>query len=136
MDEVVALVMSFPSSVLLLSVAYFVFEMSPLVFSAIVVVRRRATMKRKLLFVGTVTVVTYGAFLMLFAVAFLPVGAFVIFLVPALKELGYFDESYALAVASFVANWWWLILPPTIAVVAISVTEYLDRRWNGIVNAL
>jgi Flp pilus assembly pilin Flp len=128
--------MTFPAFGLAVALAFFLLEMSPLVISLWIAVRRRATMRRKLLFVGTATAMSYGVLLALFALVCLPVIAFVIFLVPALKGLGYLQSSDALAVAEFVARWWWLMLPPSVAVVAVVVIGYMEKRWNGIVNAL
>ncbi len=81
-------------------------------------------------------VMTYG-FLVLFMTAIaMPIGAFVIFVVPALRSLGYFNDSFFLALVNFTAQWWWLMLPPAILVGALMCTRYLATRWNRIVGAL
>ena len=136
MQAIQELLLSFPPATYLMAMAYLIFEASPLIFSSVVAVRHRSTMRRKLLYVGAVSVITYGVFLFLFALIGIPLSAFLVFFVPALKEQGYLQNSYVLSIADFVYRWWWLLLPPALAAVATVVTRYLGKRWNGIVNAL
>lgn len=94
-------------------------------------------MNRRILFIGTVMMVTYGFLFLLLAAICVPVGAFMIFFVPALIQMGHMQPgSFFLNAVNLVVEYWWLVLPPAFAVASLLVTRHLSRRWNGIVVAL
>jgi hypothetical protein len=118
------------------SVAYYLGILSPLLIAAFVAVRNRTAMNRRFLFVGTITIATYGLSFLLAAAVVVPVSAFAIYLVPPMKARGYFNGSILLWILDFFVKYWWAILPATICLVAIVATRYFAKRWNRIVEAL
>jgi len=137
MAEIFAL----PPHVAALWVAYIIiytlFAYSPLLFSGAVALRRGRSMKRRVLFVGTVMMIAYG-FLLLIAMAItVPVGVFALFFVPALKEYGYMQSgSFFLVMIDFAAEYWLLLWLPALAAASFVTTRYLAARWNGVAEAL
>ena len=94
-------------------------------------------MQRKLLFVASVMALTYGFAVALLAVFGVPIGHFMAYVVPTLRQWGYLDDSSMLVrAAELAASYGSLALPPVLATVALLVTRYLAPRWNGIVRAL
>ncbi len=122
--------------ILALGVAYYSCILSPLIISAFVAARNRAAMNRRFLFVATITVATYGLLPLLYVVVALPALEFSIYLVPAMKARGYFNDSILLWIFDFLFQYWWAILPVSICLVAIAATRYFAKRWNRIVEAL
>ena len=119
-----------------IAAAYLFVIHSPVLFALAIAWRQRRSMKRRVLFVGSVMVASYG-FIVLFLMAVaLPVEAFAVFVVPSLKEQGYLENSVVLAAVDFAYEWWWLLLPAAILVSAIFTSRYLANRWNQIVVAL
>jgi hypothetical protein len=119
------------------AIAYGIFAHAPLLFSGFVALRRRSIMKRRVLFIGTVMMVTYGFLFLVVAAVGVPVGAFVIFFVPALISLGHIETgSLLLSTVDAIAQWWWVALPPALVLASFLVTRYLSRRWNKIAETL
>jgi len=118
------------------AIAYFVAVHSPILLALTTVWRQRKSMRRRILFVGTVMGATYGFLVIFFMAAWVQVSAFAIFIVPALKEQGYLKNSVLLAVADFAVAWWWALLPFVVLIPAIFITRYFAARWNRIVEAL
>lgn len=116
--------------------AYALAVHAPLLFALAVAWRRRATMKRRILFVGTVMVFSYGFLLLLFFTVCLPVWAFLVFVVPTLKEQGYLANSLFLRLADFFDAWWWLLLPIAILLLGFFTARYFASRWNRVAEAL
>ena len=118
------------------AVAYLFTVHSPVLFALAIAWRQRKTMKRRILFVGSVMAASYGLLVVFFMAVAVPVSAFSVFVVPALKDQGYLQHSFFLAVVDFTVKWWWLMLPAGILVSAILTSRYLASRWNRIVEAL
>jgi hypothetical protein len=116
--------------------AYFVVALIPVLYATVVAIRKRDTMQRKLLFVGSVMALTYGIAVALLAVFGVPIGHFMVYVAPTMRQWGYLDDSWLVQAAEFAAEFGPLTLPPVLAIVAILVTRYLAPRWNGIVGAL
>lgn len=115
---------------------YFVFALFPVIFAMVVVIRRRRDMQCRLLFVVSVMALTYGFAVALLAVFGVPIGHFMVYVAPTMKQWGYLDDSWLVRTAELAADYGSLTLPPLLAIVAMLVTRYLAPRWNGIVNAL
>lgn len=115
---------------------YFVIALVPVIFATVVATRRRGDMQRKLLFVASVMALTYGFAVALLAVFGVPIGHFIVYVAPAMRQLGYLENSWLVQAAELAVRYGSLALPPLLAIVAILVTRYLAPRWNGIVSAL
>ncbi|GHU20532.1 hypothetical protein FACS189475_09470 [Betaproteobacteria bacterium] len=123
-------------SLFIVAIAYSLAVHSPELLALVAVWRQRKTMRRRILFVGTVMGATYGFLCVFFMAVCVPVWAFSIFIVPTLREQGYFENSVFLALADFVVAWWWALLPFVVLIPAIFITRYFAARWNRIVEAL
>lgn len=133
-------ILGFPPDLALamLSIAadYLVVIHSPVLFALAIAWHQRKTMKRRVMYVGSVMVGCYGLMVLVLMALAVPVEAFLVFVVPALKDQGYLEHSVFLAVADFTNTWWWLLLPAAILASAIVTSRYLAGRWNRIVEAL
>lgn len=133
-------ILGFPTDLLLtmlaIAAAYLVVIHSPVLFALAIAWRQRKTMKRRILFVGSVMVGSYGFIILGLMAIVLPVEAFSIFVIPTLKSQGYLSHSSVLAAIDLAYKWWWVLLPVSILASAIFTSRYLARRWNRIVEAL
>lgn len=120
----------------MIAIAYFFAVHSPVLLALFTVWRQRKTMPRRVLFVGTVMGVTYGLLVVFLMAICVPISAFLVFIVPALKDQGYLKSSVFLAVADFVVAWWWALLPFAVLFPAIFISRYFAARWSRIVEAL
>jgi ABC-type multidrug transport system permease subunit len=118
------------------ALAYWVIALVPVIFATFVAVRWRGDMQRKLLFVASVMALTYGFAVALLAVFGVPIGHFMVFVAPTLRQSGYLENSLFVQAAELAVRYGSLALPPLLATVALLVTRYLAPRWNGIVSAL
>lgn len=117
-------------------IGYFFAVHSPVLLALFTVWRQRKTMPCRVLFVVTVMGATYGLLVLFLMVICVPISAFLVFIVPAVKDQGYLKGSVFLAVADFVVAWWWAILPFAVLLPAIFISRYFATRWNRIVEAL
>lgn len=115
---------------------YFLAVNSPLLVATVTALRRGNEMKRRILFIGWVAVFVYGLLSLLSLAVWLPVQAFVTFVVPSMRAKGYLEHSWLLKSFDFLYTWWWAGLPLVVLVVAILVTRYFALRWNKIVAAI
>jgi hypothetical protein len=136
MTEVFGFPIAMAISLFVVAIVYFVAVHSPILCALAIVWRQRKSMRRRILFVGTVMGATYGFLVIFFMAACVPVSAFMIFIAPALRQQGYLMNSVFLAVAGFFAAWWWALLPFVILIPAIFISRYFAARWNRIVEAL
>lgn len=136
MDDVFGFPIAMTISLCMMAIAYFLAVHSPVLLALVVVWRQRKSMRRRILFVGTVMGATYGFLVVFFMAVCVPISAFLIFIVPALREQGYFENSAFVNFANFIATWWWVFLPFVILIPAIFITRYFAARWNRIVEAL
>lgn len=136
MTEIFGLPFDTAMYILAFSLAYYFCVLSPLLISAFVAVRNRTVMNRRFLFIGAVTLATYGLLALLVVAVAVPASAFAIYVVPPMKARGYFDGSILLGLLDFSFQWWWTFLPAYICLAAIVTTRYFANRWNRIVEAL
>jgi hypothetical protein len=118
------------------AIIYFLAVHSPVLFALAVAWRQRKTMRRRILFVGTVMGATYGFIVLFFLAVFVPVSAFMVFVAPALASHGVLENALIFPVTRFAADWWWAILPLVILIPAIFISLYLAARWNRIAEAI
>jgi hypothetical protein len=124
------------SFLIVLSVGYMLCVLAPALYAALVVLRRRPVLPRRLLFVLVVASLCYGLlFLFSFALE-LPATAFAVYIAPQLQAAGYYSGQPFTIIAGFLAENWWFALGPTLLFLAVAITRYLARRWGGIVAAL
>ena len=136
MTEILGFPPDLALAIVAIAAAYLFIIHSPVLFALAIAWRQRRLMKRRMLFVGSVMVASYG-FIVLFLMAVaVPVQAFAVFVVPSLRAQGYLEHSVILAAVDFTYEWWWLLLPAAILVSAIFTSRYLASRWNRIVVAL
>lgn len=121
---------------LMICMAYFFAVHSPTLLALLVVLRQRKTMRRRILFMGTVMGATYGL-VVVFALAIcVPIEAFAIFILPTIKHQGYNANTPFWILVEWASNWWWALLPLVILIPAIFISRYFAARWNAIVEAL
>lgn len=82
MDTIFGFEPALAAAMIAAAIAYEFFTFAPLIFSAIVAVRRRTTMRRKFLFVGSVVALTYGLLLVFLVTICVPISAFMIYVAP------------------------------------------------------
>jgi hypothetical protein len=136
MTDVFGFPVAMAVSIALIAIAYFFAVHSPVLLALFAAWRQRKTMPRRVLFVGTVMGATYGLLVVFLMAICVPISAFLIFIVPALKDQGYLKNSVFLAVADFVVAWWWALLPFAVLLPAIFISRYFAARWSRIVEAL
>ena len=136
MQEILGFPLHMAIAIASVAIAYLFVVYSPVLFALAITLRKRKTMKRRILFVGAVMVASYGFLAVFFMALTVPVAAFSIFIVPSLKDQGYLQNSIFLTVVDFAVHWWWLMLPLAILVSAILTSRYFSHRWNHIVEAL
>ena len=115
---------------------YLVCVLSPPLFAGAIAIRRGARMPKRLAFVATVTVTTYGLLLFVLAALGIPINAFLVYVVPVLRQMGYLENSLFLAFANFLITWSFVLVPLVFLIITICVLRYLTKRWNNIANAL
>lgn len=121
--------------VAMLALAYIVGCWMPLWFPIAVAIRRRATLRRPVVFVGFAYCAISGAFLLVGTAAVLPINAFVVYVLPSLRRAGYMEESAVLGMFEFMFSWWWIGLPFASALLSILVVNFLSHRWSRLVEA-
>lgn len=136
MTEVFGFPIATAVSMAMIAIAYFFAVHSPVLLALVAVWCQRKTMPRRVLFVGTVMGATYGLLVVFLMAICVPTSAFLVFIVPALKDQGYLKNSVFLAVADFVVAWWWALLPFAVLFPAIFISRYFASRWSRIVEAL
>lgn len=136
MTDVFGFPVAMAVSMTMIAIAYFFAVHSPVLLALFAVWRQRKTMSRRVLFVGTVMGATYGLLVVFLMAICVPISAFLVFIVPALKDQGYLKNSVFLAVADFVVAWWWALLPFAVLLPAIFISRYFAARWSRIVEAL
>ena len=136
MTDVFGFPIAMAVSMAMIAIAYFFAVHSPVLLALFAVWRQRKTMPRRVLFVGTVMGATYGLLVVFLMAICVPISAFLVFIVPALKDQGYLKNSIFLSVADFVVAWWWALLPFAVLLPAIFISRYFAARWDRIVEAL
>jgi hypothetical protein len=118
------------------AIVYLTCVLSPPLFAGVIAWRRGAQMPKRLAFVATVTIMAYGLLLFVLAVLGIPINAFLVYVVPMLRQMGYFENSLFLAVANFASSWSFVIVPLVFLAVTICILRYLTTRWSNIATAL
>ena len=118
------------------AIVYLICVLSPPLFAGVIAWRRGAQMPKRLAFVATVTILAYGLLLFVLALLGIPLNVFLVYVVPTLRHMGYFENSLFLAVVNFVSTWSFLIFPLVFLVVTICILRYLTKRWSNIATAL
>ena len=135
MEAIEALGPKFSALLILVALAYVLLSFAPLWWPAIVAWRTRPALPRRLLFIGVCAALVYGVFSFLAFALIIPVEAYGIFVAPQLEESGIAVGAPVLLVSGFVAEYWWLLIPPTQLGLTWYVTRQLKARWAHILAA-
>ena len=130
---------AFPAKLLaflaLVSFSYIVCILAPMLWSGFVALRQRPLLPRRVLFVSTVTVISYGVWGFVGWALELPISAYLIYIAPQLERCCHFSGSFT-RIGGFLAQYFWLGMGPALLITSFVVTRYLARRWERIVDAL
>ena len=96
----------------LAAVAYALVSLEPVWWPAVVVWKARPRVPRRWLFVAAVAALVYGVSSFLAFAVILPIQVYGIFVAPQLQEAGFAYGAPVLRVSSFLADYWWALIPP------------------------
>ncbi len=114
------------------ALAYALLSFAPVLWPAIVARRVRPTLPRRWLFVGVVAALVYGVFSFLAFAVLLPIEVYGIYIAPQLEEAGFANSSSLLQFSGFLADYWWVLVPPTQLLLTWYVTKSVKARWAHI----
>ncbi|HEY5851577.1 MAG TPA: hypothetical protein VIT62_12535 [Lysobacter sp.] len=120
----------------LAAIAWFLITLAPVIWPAFRAFRQKAALPRPWLFTATVSALTYGTLFLGLSVLLIPAEVYAVFIAPQLEAMG---QPYGRALVNttrFVADYWWLMLPPAQLVITVVLTKMLARNWPGICSAL
>ena len=118
------------------AIAYALCAVSPILYSAVVVLRHRPVLPRRVLFVCLVGVLSYGSVSCASYLLNVPIAAYLRFVAPRLEASGHYSgEPFASAGAELV-RYWFFAACFALPLFGIAVTSYLKKRWQLIVEAL
>ena len=123
-------------ALLTLAAAWFMLTLAPVIWPAFRAFRKKTALPRPWLFVSTVAALTYGALFLALFVLLIPAEAYAVFIAPQLEEMGQPNGKSLVLATQFVAEYWWLILPPAQLTVTVLLTRRLASKWAGICSAL
>jgi hypothetical protein len=116
--------------------AYFLFSLAPVIWPALRAFPRRRALSRPWLFVGLVACVTYGLFSFFLFALMIPAQAYTIWLAPQFEEAGWPYGKHLVWTTRFLAEYWWIALPPLQLLVAFFVTRRFAAKWERICSSL
>lgn len=122
-------------AITLYTAVYVACVVSPPLLATAVAVRRGPQMRRRLLFVVTVTMIAYGVTLSILFVVGIPLAVFLVYVVPTLPQTGYLEQSMS-ALAAFLVTWSIVWIPLVFPITVLCVLRYIATRWNNIEGAL
>ena len=110
--------------------------LAPLIAPLFVVIHRRKTMRRRMLFVVLVPAMVYGALLFLAVLVQTPLAFYFNAIYPTLFVNGSSHPTWLERAYSLWTQWWLLVLPAVILMTSVTLVRYLIKRWEPIVAAL
>jgi hypothetical protein len=113
----------------LVALAYVLLSFAPVLWPAMVVRRVRPALPRRLLFVVVVAALVYGVFSFIAFAILLPIEVYGIYIAPQLEEAGIANGSALLQISGFLADNWWILVPPTQLILTWYVTKIVKARW-------
>ncbi|WP_242165639.1 hypothetical protein [Lysobacter sp. M15] len=128
-----------PKLVVLLTLAaaaWFALTLAPVIWPAVRAFRKKTALPRPWLFVSTVAALTYGALFLALFVLLIPAEAYAVYIAPSLESMGQPYGKSLVRATRFVANYWWVLLPPAQLAVTVLLTRRLASKWAGICSAL
>jgi len=120
----------------LVALTYFLLALAPVIWPAYRVYRSNPKLPRPWLFVLSVAAFTYGLFSFLAFAILLPVEVYSIYVAPTLAEANLANGAAVLAVSRFIADQWWLLIPPVQLALTWYVTRKLEPKWGSVCVAL
>lgn len=115
---------------------YVLVALLPALYATFLALRTRPVLPRRLLFVGVVSLMSYGALVLLFLLVGMPIQLYMVYVESRLTELSHVDGSWQLALYNVMTSWGLLTLLIVIAVFSVILARYLVRRWDRVVRAL
>ncbi len=111
-------------------------SLAPVLWPAVVALRRRPTLPRRGLFVFVVGALCHGTLGLLATLIVLPVSALLVHVVPQLEAASAHSGGPIASIARLVAEYWWAAYSPALLVLAVAMTRWLAARWARIVSAM
>lgn len=136
MDVIDTLGPKFVALLALITVAYFLLTLAPIIWPAFRAFRRKHRLQRPWLFTAVVAALTYGSVYLVVAIVAIPVEAYVLFLAPQLQEMGQPYGKWIVTSSRVIDEWWWTVLPPAVLASTVVLTRKLASKWPGICTAL
>ena len=123
---------------ILAAVVWWLLSLAPILYSALLAFRAKPVMPRRVLFVGTVSTLSYGLLILFVFVVSLPLGAFSTYIAPTLREAGDLTLAgrWAGEISDAISSWGFFIIPLILAGSALWLSRRLLPRWPQIVIAL
>jgi hypothetical protein len=122
--------------VALAAIAWFLITLAPVAWPAFRAFRKKTALPRPWLFAATVSALTYGSLFLGLTILLIPAEAYAVFVAPQLEAMGQPYGKPIVIATQFIADYWWLMLPPAQLAITLLLTRKLARRWPGICSAL
>jgi hypothetical protein len=116
--------------------AYFFCVAFPILFPLLLAFRRTLAIKRKLLFLFTVSTICYGSVAFFAWGIQLPSTFYGVFVAPQMYYEGKFVATPIVEAESFMNLYGFFVYPVATAIFAVVIGVYLSGRWNRVVLAL
>jgi len=111
-------------------------SLAPILWPAVVALRRRPALPRRGLFVFVVGTLCHGTLGLLATLIVLPVSALLVHVVPQLEAASAHSGEPIASIVRLVAEYWWVAYSPALLVLAVAMTRWLAARWARIVSAM
>ena len=126
----------FMALTVLAALAWFLLTLAPVIWPAYRAFRNKTALPRPWLFTAVVAALTYGVLYLGLFLLLVPAEAYAVFIAPQLEAMGQPYGSSLVRGTQFVADYWWLMLPPVQLAVTVVLTRRLASKWAGICSAL
>ena len=117
---------------LAIAAVYILLAFAPVLWPGYLAYRKRSWLPRPVLYVLTVAALVYGAFSFIAFAIILPAEAYAIYVAPSLAEANVPYGASILSVTRFLANYWWLMVPPLQLALTWVLANHVGRRWQHI----
>jgi len=132
MDFINVLGPKFSALLGIIALVYFLLSFAPIWWPAMTTWRSRDSFPRRWLFICVIAALVYGVFSFLAFAFILPVEAYSIFVAPQLVNAGIAAGDSVIRVFGFLADYWWVLVPPTQLGLTWYITRLLQPKWAHI----